>query len=45
MQFFTTLAGSWEASLHEASLSPGDCQHFSNAFPEPGLELDAELAE
>jgi hypothetical protein len=42
-RIFTTVASSWEASLREASVSPGDCQRLSRAFLYPGLELDPEL--
>jgi len=42
-QIFTTVATSWEASLREASVSPGDCQRLSRAFSYPGLELDPEV--
>jgi hypothetical protein len=42
-QIFTAVASSWEASLREASVSPGgDCQRLSHAFLYPGLELDPE---
>lgn len=42
---FTTVARSWEATLREASVSPGDCQRLSRAFLYPGLELDPEASE
>ena len=41
-QIFTAVASSWEATLREASVSPGDCQRLSRAFVYPGLELDPE---
>ena len=44
-QIFTTVASSWEASLREASVSPGDCQRLRRAFLYPGLELEPEVAE
>jgi hypothetical protein len=44
-RIFTTVASSWEATLREASVSPGDCQRLSRAFLYPGLELNPELAE
>ena len=44
-QIFTAVASSWEATLREASVSPGDCQRLSRAFLYPGLELDPEVAE
>jgi hypothetical protein len=44
-QIFSTVASSWEATLREASVSPGDCQRISRAFLYPGLELDPEVAE
>ena len=37
------MATSWEASLREAAVSPGDCQRISRAFLYPGLELELEL--
>jgi serine/threonine-protein kinase HipA len=39
----STVATSWEASLREAAVSPGDCQRLSRAFLYPGLELDPEV--
>jgi serine/threonine-protein kinase HipA len=39
----STVASSWEASLREAAVSPGDCQRLSRAFLYPGLELDPEV--
>jgi hypothetical protein len=42
---FTTVSSSWEATLREASVSPGDCQRLSRAFLYPGLELNPEVAE
>jgi hypothetical protein len=44
-RIFTTVATSWEASLREAAVSPGDCQRLSRAFIYPGLELDLEVEE
>ena len=44
-QIFTAVASSWEASLREASVIPGDCQRLSRAFLYPGLELNPEVAE
>jgi hypothetical protein len=44
-QIFTAVASSWEASLREASVSPGGCQRLSHAFLFPGLELDPDVAE
>ena len=41
-RIFTTVASSWEATLRQASVSPGDCQRLSRAFLYPGLELDPE---
>jgi len=35
-QIFTAVASSWEASLRQASVSPGDCQRLSHAFLYPG---------
>ena len=42
-RIFSTVASSWEASLREAAVSPGDCQRLSRAFLYPGLELDPEV--
>ena len=42
-RIFTAVATSWEATLREASVSPGDCQRLSRAFLYPGLELDPEV--
>jgi serine/threonine-protein kinase HipA len=39
----STVATSWEASLRESAVSPGDCQRLSRAFLYPGLELDPEV--
>jgi len=39
----STVASSWEATLREAAVSPGDCQRLSRAFLYPGLELDPEV--
>jgi serine/threonine-protein kinase HipA len=39
----STVASSWEASLREAAVSPGDCKRLSRAFLYPGLELDPEV--
>ena len=44
-RIFTTVATSWEATLREASVSPGDCQRLSRAFLYPRLELNPEVAE
>lgn len=44
-RIFTTVASSWEATLRQASVSPGDCQRLSRALLYPGLELDPEVAE
>jgi hypothetical protein len=44
-QIFTAVASSWEASLREASVSPGGCQRLSHAFLFPGLELDPDVPE
>jgi hypothetical protein len=44
-RIFTTVASSWEATLREASVSPGDCQRLSRPFLYPGLELNPEVAE
>ena len=44
-RIFTTVATSWEATLREASVSPGDCQRLSRPFLYPGLELNPEVAE
>ena len=44
-RIFTVVASSWEATLREASVRPGDCQRLSRAFLYPGLELDPEVAE
>jgi hypothetical protein len=44
-QIFTAVASSLEASLREASVSPGDCQRLSCAFLYPGLELNPEVVE
>jgi serine/threonine-protein kinase HipA len=41
----STVASSWEATLREASVSPGDCQRLSRAFLYPGLELDPEQTD
>jgi hypothetical protein len=38
-RIFSTVASSWEASLREAAVSPGNCQRLSCAFLYPGLEL------
>ncbi len=43
-RIFTTVASSWEATLNEASVSPGDCQRLSRGVLDPGLELDPEQA-
>jgi serine/threonine-protein kinase HipA len=42
-RIFSTVANSWEATLREASVSPGDCQRLSRAFLYPGLQLDPEV--
>lgn len=44
-RIFTAVASSWEASLREASVSPGDCQRLSRPFLYPGLKLNPEVAE
>jgi len=44
-RIFIAVASSWEATLREASVSPGDCQRLSRAFLYPGLELDPEVVE
>ena len=44
-RIFTAVASSWEATLREASVSPGDRQRLSRAFSYPWLELDPEVAE
>ena len=44
-RIFTTVASSWEVTLRQASVSPGDCQRLSRVFLYPGLELDPEVAE
>lgn len=44
-RIFTAVTSSWEASLREASVSPGDCQRLSRAFLYPWLKLDPEVAE
>ena len=31
-RIFSTVASSWEASLRDATVSPGDCQRLSRAF-------------
>ena len=42
-RIFSTVANSWEATLREASVSPGDCQRLSRAFLYLGLQLDPEV--
>ena len=44
-RIFTTVASSWEVTLRQASVSPGDCQRLSRALLYLGLELDPEVAE
>jgi hypothetical protein len=41
----TTVASSWEASLREAAVSPGDCQRLSLASLYTGLELDPAVSD
>jgi hypothetical protein len=41
-RIFDSVASSWEATLREISVSPGDCQRLSRAFLYPVLELDPE---
>jgi hypothetical protein len=45
MRIFTTVASSWEASLREAAVSPGDCQRLSLASLHTGLELDPAVSD
>ena len=42
-RIFSTVASSWEASLRDAFVRPGDCQRLSRAFLFPGLQLDPEV--
>ena len=44
-RIFNAAASSWEATLREASVGPGDRQWLSRAFLYPGLELDPEVGD